>query len=74
MAPRRAAPGSSALPTACRQEEPIAACVIQQHGSGHGWVCRKDRHLYCLYPEVAGQQEWLLIAATLPLSDFAHSS
>lgn len=71
---RPLAPGSSPLPTTCRQEEPVPACVIWQCGSGHGCVCRIHRHLCCLYLEVVGQQEWLLLVATLHLSDFVHSS
>jgi len=69
-----AAPGSSPLPTARRQEEPIPACMTWQRGARHGYGCRSHRHLCCLYPEVAGQQEQLPVAATLPLSDFAYSS
>lgn len=43
-------------------------------GAGQGCVCRNHHPLYCLYPEVAGQQEHLPATATLPLPKFVHIS
>lgn len=42
-------------------------------GAGHGCVCRNHHPLYCLYPEVTGQQEPLPVTATLPLPEFDHT-
>lgn len=72
--PHRVAAGSSPLPTAYRQEEPIPACAMWQCEAGYGCVCRSHRHLCGLYPEVAGQQEQLPVVALLPLSDSVQSS